>query len=285
MTVTLVDVLNAAALSSLLFVVASGLTLMYGVMGVLNLAHGAMYLTGAYLAFLLSHGSLLSLGLALAAGAALGAGGGAALHAALRPVRRYGHLTEAMVTLGVALLLDHVYTTWTGGAPLPTPPPTALAGSITVGVHGYPVYRLLFPAVAVLIGAGLHLIVVRSRVGVLLRATVADPDMAAATRIPTSRVTMTAFAAGGALAVVGGVFGAPYLGPAPGVDTTMLVACLAVVVIGGTGSVPATAAAALLVGGVQTIGAAAAPLAAPFALGLAMLAALILRRPTTVRAA
>ncbi|MET7397369.1 branched-chain amino acid ABC transporter permease [Dactylosporangium sp. NPDC005572] len=279
------DVLDAVAFSSLLFVVAAGLTLMYGVMGVLNLAHGALYLTGAYLAFLLSHGSLLSLGLALAAGAALGAGGGAALYAALRPVRRYGHLTEAMVTLGVALLLEHAYTSWTGGAPPPTPPPQALAGSITVGVHGYPVYRLLFPVVAVLIGVGLHLIVRRSPAGVLLRATVADPDMAAATRIPTRAVTVTAFAAGGALAVAGGILGAPYLGPAPGVGTTMLVACLAVVVIGGVGSIPATAGAALLVGGVQTVGAAAAPLAAPFALGLAMLAALLLRRPSTARTA
>ncbi|MEV6927453.1 branched-chain amino acid ABC transporter permease [Dactylosporangium sp. NPDC051485] len=281
----LVNGLDGLSYGMLLFVVAAGLTLVYGVMSVLNLAHGSLYLAGAYLACLLSTGSLLTLGLALAAGIALGAGGGAALQLALRPVHRYGHLAEVLVTLGVALLLADLYSTWTGGAPMPTITPTVLAGTIPVGDRVYPVYRLTFIAVAAVLAAGLHLLLRRTTAGIQLRATVADPDMAAATGIPTRRVSLAAFAAGGALAVGGGVLGAPILGPAPGVDTTVLVLCLTVVVIGGTGSIPATLGAALLVGMVHSIGVAAAPLAAPFALVAVMLAVLVLRRRTAVSTA
>jgi branched-chain amino acid transport system permease protein len=250
------------------------------VMDVLNLAHGSLYLAGAYLAWALSHGSLAGLAAALAVGALAGAGGGAALATAMRPLTGHGHLNQALATLGIAFLAADAFTTAFGGAPLPADPPDVLDGSIHIAGHGYPVYRLTFIAVAALIAGALHLTITRSRYGIWLRATVADEAMAAATGINTRRVQTTAMAAGGTLAVGAGVLGAPLLGPAPGVDTTVLVLSLIVVVIGGAGSIPGTLAAALLVGQVQTVGVLAAPTAAPFALFGVLLAALTLRART-----
>lgn len=278
-----VTALDGLAFGLLLFTVAAGLTLIFGVMDILNLAHGAFYLLGAYLAYLMSTGGLLDLAAAVAAGVAIGAGAGVALTAAMRPLARHGHLAQALATLGIAFLAADLYVTVAGGAPLPADPPTVLAGSITLGGLGYPVYRLGFIGVAAVIALGLHLTISRSRHGVMLRATVADAAMAAATGIHTGRVQAVAMAAGGALAVGGGVLGAPLLGPAPGVDTTVLVLSLIVVVIGGTGSIPATLGAALLVGQVQTVGVLAAPTFAPFALFAVLLTVLIIRqRPARV---
>lgn len=272
-----VTALDGLAFGLLLFTVAAGLTLIFGVMDVLNLAHGSFYLAGAYVAYLLSDGDLAGLAVALAAGALAGAGGGAVLGVAMRPLTAYGHLDQALATLGIAFLAADAYTGVFGGAPLPANPPDVLAGSIRIGGYGYPVYRLGFIAVAAIIAVALHLAVTRTRYGVLLRATVADPAMAAATGVNTRRVQTVAMAAGGGLAVAAGVLGAPLLGPAPGVDTNVLVLSLIVVVIGGAGSIPGTLAAALLVGQVQTVGVLAAPSTAPFALFAVLLAVLALR--------
>jgi branched-chain amino acid transport system permease protein len=280
-----VTALDGVAFGLLLFVVAAGLTLIFGVMGVLNLAHGSLYLVGAYLAWALAHGSLVGLAAAVAAGALIGAGGGATLAAAMRPLAAHGHLSQALATLGISFLAADAFTTAFGGAPLPADPPHLLDGSIRLGDHGYPVYRLAFIAVAALIAVTLHFVVARSRYGIQLRATVADEAMAAATGINTRRVQTTAMAAGGVLAVGAGVLGAPLLGPAPGVDTTVLVLSLIVVVIGGAGSIPGTLAAALLVGQVQTVGVLAAPTAAPFALFAVLLAVLTTRSRRTARPA
>jgi branched-chain amino acid transport system permease protein len=279
-----VTALDGVAFGLLLFVVAAGLALIFGVMDVLNLAHGSLYLAGAYLAWWLAHGSLAGLAAALALGTLTGAGGGAALATATRPLTgSYGQLDQALASLGISFCAADAFTTVFGGAPLPANPPDLLDGSIHLGGHGYPVYRLAFIAVAALIAAALHLTVTRSTYGIQLRATVADEAMAAATGINTRRVQTTAMAAGGALAVVAGVLGAPLLGPAPGVDTTVLVLSLIVVVIGGAGSIPGTLAAALLVGQVQTVGVLAAPTAAPFALVVVLLVALTARTQRAAR--
>ncbi|HEX5540818.1 MAG TPA: branched-chain amino acid ABC transporter permease [Micromonospora sp.] len=280
-----VTALDGVAFGLLLFVVAAGLTLIFGVMDVLNLAHGTLYLAGAYLAYLLTDGSLIGLAAALAAGAALGAGGGAALSAALRPLSGRSHLDQALVTLGLAFLAADLFSTFFGAVPLPTAPPRLLAGGLELAGHGYPIYRLVFIAIAALIGLALHLTLQRTTAGVLLRATVSDPAMAAATGINAGRVRIAAMAVGGALAVVGGVLGAPLIGPGPGIDTTVLGLSLIVVVLGGAGSIPGALAAALLVGQIQTVGVLLAPAAAPFALFGAMLIVLVIRgRPTTTTA-
>jgi len=273
-----VTALDGVAFGLLLFCIAASLTLIFGVMDILNLAHGSLYLAGTYLAYLLSTGGLLDLAAAVAAGVAIGGVAGVALAAAMRPLTGHGHLTQALATLGIAFVAADLYLTLAGGAPLPADPPAVLSGSITLGGLGYPVYRLGFIAVAAAIAAALHLTIIRSRDGVMLRATVADRQMAAATGIHTGRVQTVAMAAGGALAVGAGVLGAPLLGPAPGVDTTVLVLSLIVVVIGGTGSIPGTLGAALLVGQVQTVGVLAAPTFAPFALFAVLLVVLGLRQ-------
>ncbi|RSM64037.1 branched-chain amino acid ABC transporter permease [Actinoplanes sp. ATCC 53533] len=272
-----VTALDGVAFGLLMFVVGAGLMLIFGVMDVLNLAHGSLFLGGAYVGYLLGGSGLLDLAAATAAGAILGAGGGVALGLAMRPLVGHGHLEQALATLGVSFVAADAYTSGFGGAPLHVNPPDLLAGTVTLGRHGYPTYRLGFIIVAALLAVVLHLSITRSRHGVLLRATVADPAMAAATGINTRRVQTLAMAAGGALAVTAGVLGAPLLGPAPGVDTTVLVLSLIIVIIGGAGSIPGALIAALLVGQVQTVGVIAAPTAAPFALLGVLLIVLTIR--------
>lgn len=272
--------IDGIAYGLLLFVVAAGLALIFGVMDVLTLAHGTLYLAGAYLAWLLTGGSLLGLAAAVAVAVVVGAAAGGGLAAALRPLP--GHLDQALVTIGMAFLAADAFRSVFGPAPLPADPPAVLAGRVDLFGHGYPVYRLVFIGVAAAIAVGLHLTLRHSTAGLLLRATVADPGMAAATGVNVRRLRATAFAVGGALAVTAGVLGAPLLGPAPGVDTTVLILSLIVVVLGGTtGSVPGTLAAALLVGQVQTVGVLAAPTLAPFALFGALLTVLVGRSRTT----
>lgn len=282
----LVTALDGLAFGMLLFTVAAGLVLIYGVMGELNLAHGSLYLLGAGITAVLNPGSLSVLGLALAVGLVAGAGGGAGLAGLLRPLTGGDrHLDQAMITLGLAFLAADAYVTVFGATPLPVAAPTALDGTWRLGPYGYPAYRMVFIAVAAGLAIGLHLVVRRARAGIMLRATVADPGMAAATGIPTTRVRTWAFACGGMLAVAGGVLGAPILGPAPNVDTQVLVWSLIIVVVGGAGSVPATLTAALLVGQVQTLGVITAPALAPFALFTVVVAVLVLRRPPGARTA
>ena len=279
-----VTALDGVAYGLLLFTVGAGLALIFGVMDVLNLAHGALYLTGAYLAWALTDGSLLALAVAAVAGIAAGAAGGGLLSALLRPLRPGDHLDQALVTLGLAFVAAWLFTRAFGASPLPADPPVVLAGQIQVVGHGYPVYRLLFIAVAGLLAVGLHLLVRHSRAGMLLRATVSDPNMAAATGIRIGRVRLAALAVGGALATLAGVLGAPLLGPAPGVDTHVLVLSLIVVVLVGAGSILATVIAALLVGQVQSVGVLAAPTTSSFLLFVLVLAVLVLRGRRTAPA-
>lgn len=275
-TATMVD---GVAYGLLLFTVSAGLALIFGVMDVLNLAHGTFYLAGAYLAWALTgDGGLAALGAAALAGVVAGAAGGGLLTLALRPLRAgAGHLDHALATLGLAFVASWVFTEAFGAAPLPASPPAALAGNVVLAGNGYPVYRLLFIAVAAILAAGLHLVVRRTHAGTLLRATVSDPAMAAASGIDVRRVRVAALATGGAITTLAGVLGAPLLGPAPGVDVQVLVLSLVVVVVGGAGSVPHTLAAALLVGQVQTVGVVAAPTIAAFLLFGLVLAVLVVR--------
>lgn len=272
-----VTAVDGVAYGLLLFTVAAGLMLIFGIMNVLNLGHGILYLAGAYLAWWLTDGSLLALGLAVVAAIAAGAAAGGLLTVLLRPLADGNHLDQSLVTLGLAFIGAWGFTRLFGAAPQPAQPPTVLAGSITLFGHGYPTYRLVFIAVATALAAGLHLLVRRSRAGMLLRAAVADPTMAAATGIRIGRVRTVALAAGGALATLAGVLGAPLLGPAPGVDTTVLTLSLIVVVLGGAGSIARTLVAALLVGMVQTVGVLAAPSFAAFGLFALVLAVLLAR--------
>jgi branched-subunit amino acid ABC-type transport system permease component len=273
-----VTALDGLAIGLLLVIVGAGLELIFGVMDVLNLAHGSLYLGGAYLAWALTDGSLLALAVALAVGAVVGGAGGGLLTVLLLPIPAGRHLDQALLTLGLAFCAGWGFTRAFGAAPLPADPPVLLAGRITLFGHGYPVYRLVLIAVAALIAVGLHLQVRHTHAGKVLRATVADPVMAAATGIRTRRVRAVALTVGGALATFAGVLGAPLLGPAAGTDTHVLTMSLIIVVLGGAGSIARTVGAALLVGQVQTVGVITVPVLSSFLLFAAVLLVLVLRR-------
>ncbi|MFD9030167.1 branched-chain amino acid ABC transporter permease [Streptomyces sp. NPDC059567] len=272
-----VSVIDGVAFGLLLFTIAVGLSLVFGMMDVLNLAHGTLYLGGAYIAYSLSDGSVAGLLLALTAAALTGALGGAALTLLTQPLARRGHLDQAVLTLGIAFIVADLLAAAFGGEVLPTDPPAPLRGTVDLLGHTYPVYRLVFIAVAAGLAIVVYLVFERSSLGALVRATVADRDMVRAQGVDIRKVLYGVFAFGAALAAVGGVLGAPILGPGPGVDESVLVLSLVVVVVGGLGSVRGALVGALLIGQVQTLGVALLPEYAPFLLFGTMLVVLVVR--------
>lgn len=273
----LVSIVDGVAYGLLLFTLAVGLSLVFGMMDVLNLAHGTLYLLGAYVAYSLSDGSWLGLLIAIVVGVAVGIAGGGLLAALTQPLAGRGHLDQALLTLGIAFVVADVLTEAYGSEVLPTAPPEALRGTMLIIGHSYPVYRLVFIAVAAILAALVYFTVERSSVGALVRATVADRDMVRALGVDTRKVLFGVFAFGAALAAIGGVLGAPIVAPGPGVDETVLVLSLVIVVIGGMGSVRGALVGALVIGQVQTLGVALMPTYAPFLLFGAMLVVLAVR--------
>ncbi|GLZ00768.1 branched-chain amino acid ABC transporter permease [Actinoplanes sp. NBRC 103695] len=269
--------LGGLAYGLLLFVVAAGLKLILGVMKVMNLAHGASYLAGTWLAYLFADGTLTGLALALAAGLAAATVGGAGLAALLRPLA--GHTEQAVVTLGLGGIIAWLFSRISGGSSLTVPRPGLLDGHLSFAGHGYPIYHLAFIAVAALIAVAMHQVLHRSMAGIALRAAIDDPPIAATLGLSATRIRIAAITVGTALAVGAGVLGAPVLGPAPGVDATVLTLSLIVVILGGAGTnIRALLIAALVVGMVNYVGAVVAPGLASFSLFLVVIAVLVVRR-------
>jgi len=273
----LVSIVDGVAFGLLLFTLAAGLSLVFGMMDVLNLAHGTLYLAGAYLAYLLSDGSWAGFLAAIAAGVAVGAGGGALLTGMTQPLARRGHLDQALLTIGVALIGAEVFLLVSRGDPLPAIEPAALGTSISLSGQTYPAYRLVFIGVAALLAVLVYLVFERSTLGALVRATVSDREMVQALGVDTRKVLLAVFAFGGALATVGGVLGAPIIGPAPGVDENVLVLSLVVIVVGGLGSIRGALVGALYIGQVQSLGVVLLPEYAPFLIFGSMFLVLALR--------
>lgn len=272
-----VSMVDGIAYGLLLFTLAVGLSLVFGMMDVLNLAHGTLYLAGAYTAYALSDGSWLGLIIALAAGLVVGLLGGGLLAAAVAPLQGRGHLDQAALTLGIMLIAGELLIMLFGAEVLPTAPPDALAHSVSLLGNSYPLYRLVFIGVAGTLAALVYLAFERSSVGALVRATVADRDMVRAMGVDTRKILFGVFGFGAALAAIGGVLGAPIIAPGPGIDERVLVLSLVVIVIGGLGSVRGALLGALLIGQVETLGVALVPTYAPFLLFGAMLLVLALR--------
>lgn len=272
-----ISMVDGVAYGLLLFTLAVGLSLVFGMMDVLNLAHGTLYLLGAYTAYMLSDGTLLGLVLALVAGVAVGLLGGFVLAAMSQPLAARGHLDQAVLTLGVSFIVAELLFAAFGSQILPTRPPDALAGTLSLLGHSYPLYRLVFIGIAGLLAVLCYLVFERSSLGALVRATVADRDMVRAMGVDTRKVLFGVFGFGAALAAVGGVLGAPIIAPGPGVDENVLVLSLVVVVIGGLGSVRGALIGALIIGQVQTLGVAVMPTYSAFLLFGAMLVVLVWR--------
>lgn len=202
---TLVTVIDGLAFGLVYFCLAAGLAIIFGAAQVLNLAHGSFFLLGGCVAWVLADGSWPVLVGALTVAVIVGAFAGAALSAVVAPLARRGHLDQAVLTLGVSLLWAEAYALVTGGNPLPAAVPAALQGSVSLAGHAYPVYRLVFIAVAALLAVGIWAVIERSRVGAVVRAVVADRDMAAALGYRPGVIMACLFVAGGTVAVVAGV--------------------------------------------------------------------------------
>ena len=278
----LVTVVDGVAFGMLLFTIAVGLSLVFGIMDVLNLAHGALYLAGAYLAVRFVGDGQATLGafaLAGLAAVAVGAGAGAGLALLTRPLAARGHLDQALLTLGVALIVGDLLSARFGNDVQSVPPPQFLAGSVAIGGREYPSYRLAVIAAGLAMALAVYLLVERTRAGALVRATVADAPMVRALGVDTGRLMVATFAAGVVLACLGGVLGAPVLGAYPGLDERVLILGLVVVVLGGLGSVPGAFLGAMVIGQVEVLGVSLLPRYASF-LVFGTMAVVLLLRPT-----
>jgi branched-chain amino acid transport system permease protein len=273
----LLSLLNGLALAALLFLIAVGLSLVFGTMDVLNLAHGAVSLIGAYVGVaVLEPGSgVPHLMAAMLAAAAIGLLLGAALAAMTTAVT--GHLRQALLTLGIAFIAADLLRDVFGADVESVPAPLGLDGSVDILGNTYPVYRLVVIGVSGLIAVLLHLLLERTQLGATVRATVADRTMVEAIGVRTNLVLGGVFGAGAALAAVGGLLAAPVLGAQPGLDDTILLLALVVVVVGGLGSIRGALLGAVLVGEVQTLGVSLLADYASFLLFAAMALVLLLR--------
>jgi branched-chain amino acid transport system permease protein len=254
-TLLLVQTLNGLQLGVLLFLVAAGLTLVFGVMDFINLAHGVQYMLGAYLAVMFASltGSFWG-GLLLALPAALAIGLLFEL-TLFRPLYARSHLDQVLATFGLILFLNEgVKLVW-GAAPLTLPMPEAFSGSIALpGGLGYPVYRLAIIAAGLAVAGLLWLVVERTRIGMLVRAGATDAPMVSALGVDIGRLFTIVFGVGAMLAGFAGAMVAPILSVEPGMGDGVLILAFVVIVIGGIGSVRGAFLGALLVGLVDTLG-------------------------------
>src|SRR6516162_4730981 len=252
-TLLVVQILNGLQLGVLLFLVAAGLTLVFGVMDFINLAHGVQYMLGAYLAvaFYALTGSFLSaLALALAAALAFGL---VLEFAVFRHLYDRDHLDHVIATFGIILFLNHgVKLVW-GAAPLSLPMPELFSGSVRLA-EGlvYPVWRLVIIAAGLAIAALLYVLVAHTRIGMLVRAGATNAAMVSALGVNIGRLFMIVFGFGAMLAGFAGIMIAPILSVEPGMGDNILI--LAFIVIGGIGSIRGAFLAALLIGLVDTLG-------------------------------
>lgn len=275
----LVSILNGAAIGCLLFILAIGLSLVFGMMDVLNLAHGAIFLVGAYVGWRIGGESPTWAGflLALAVAIVLGLLAGGALSAMTEPLRNRTHLDQALLTLGIALIVAELLSMGFGNDVQAVNAPPGLDGAVSVFGNAYPTYRLALIGVGAVLAAGMWLLVSRTMIGAIIRGTVADREMISAIGIDNRKVKLAVFAAGSALAAVAGVLGGPIYGARPGLDATVLILALVVVVIGGLGSVRGALVGALIIGQIESLGRALFADAASFVLFGALAIVLVLR--------
>ncbi len=259
------SIFNGVTLAGLYFLVASGFTLVFGLMRNVNLAHGSLYLFGAYIGYEVSQRTGVWL-FGVAAGSAVLAVVGLLMQVFIFRRLEGDELRQTLVTLGISIVAaDLMLAVWTGityqiGIPpwldgaIKLPIVTAVRSNGTVVMMTYPFYRLVVLAVAIVIGVGLWLMITRTRIGTMIRAGVDDRSMLAASGINVHMVFAVVFAVGAGLAGFAGVVGGSALSLAPGEDVRYLLASLVVVIVGGMGSIPGAAIGALLVGLAEQIG-------------------------------
>ncbi|MFO1216750.1 MAG: branched-chain amino acid ABC transporter permease [Burkholderiaceae bacterium] len=256
----LVQCLNSLQYGLLLFLVASGLTLIFGIMGVINLAHGSFYMIGAYMAYALAPlvGQWLGGGFftTLLVGLVLAVALGYVLEWAFYSyLYEREHLQQVLMTYGLILVFEELRSILVGDDVHGVKPPDWLAGSIPLGeLMTYPVYRLFISAVCLLLAALMWYVLTRTRLGMWIRAGASNREMVQSLGIDIKFLYRVVFAAGVAIAVFAGMVAAPVSSVYPGMGNQVLIICFVVVVIGGIGSIRGALLAALLIGFVDTFG-------------------------------
>ncbi len=253
MGVNFFQLLNGLTFAALLFIVASGFTLIFGLLRIVNLAHGALYLFGGLVGYSAASatGSFV---LGIVAAMFFVALLGFFLDRGLLRFVRGNELRQVLLTLGIAFILNDLALVLWGGDTYTVPIPEFLRGATKIGAVLYPKYRLFVLLLGVVIFVLLWLLLNRTRLGALIRAGVDDPEMVEAMGINIRRVFLGAFMLGSALAGLGGVVGGAFLTLYPSADSEILVLSLAVVIIGGRGSLIGAAVGALLVGLLNSFG-------------------------------
>jgi branched-chain amino acid transport system permease protein len=251
--------LNGVTLAALYFLVASGFTLVFGLMRNVNLAHGSLYLLGAYVGYSVGQASG-SWTLAVVAGFVASALAGALMQTLVLRRMEGQELRQTLVTIGLSIVMADVFLWVWGGDTYQFDPPEWMSGRMPMPfVQFYPTFRVLVLLAAVVIGGALWALLNRTRVGMMIRAGVDDRQMLAASGVNVQRVFVVTFAIGAGLAGLGGVIGGTALSIAPGEDVRYLLASLVVVIVGGIGSITGAAVGALLIGLAETFGLAYTP--------------------------
>jgi branched-chain amino acid transport system permease protein len=271
----IIQTLNSVALGGLLFLLSSGFSLIFGLMRMPNLAHGAFFMLGAYFGATLIGSGLNFWIAALVSGLAVGLIGLVLERLILRNLAG-NEQGQVLVTLGISFIIaDVCLLVWTGD-PVPLPMPASLRAPIFLFGYAFPTYRLVVLAIALVAALVLYALMVRTRLGAMIRAGVDDMEMARGVGIPISRLFMVVFLLGAALAGAGGMLGGPIYSAYPGLDSDMLPLALVVVILGGVGSLLGTFVGSFVVGFLYNFGTALKPDLAYFVLFLPMVVVLVL---------
>ena len=276
--------LNGITLAALYFIIASGFTLIFGLLRTTNMAHGALYVLGAYVGV-----SIVAITgqwfVGLAAGFIVVAVLGVAIHLGLLARMAGQDLRQALVTIGLAIIIVDLLLAYYGGVAYQIPPPAIVAGSVSIPwvVGGaYSAYRLFMVLIALVVGGALWLILNRTRIGMYIRAGIDDRDMLSALGVNVARVFLFVFALGAGLAGLSGVVGATALSITPSEDGFALLNSLVVVIVGGMGSLGGAAIGALIVGLAEQIGLFYAPTYSIF-ITFVIMAGVLAVRPQGIR--
>jgi branched-chain amino acid transport system permease protein len=260
LSIFLIQCLNALQYGLLLFLVASGLTLIFGIMGVINLAHGSFYMIGAYMAYALAPIVAATFG----GGFFATLGVGVVLAVLLGYVLEWAffsflyereHLQQVLMTYGLILVFEELRSLLVGDEVHGVQPPDFLAGTLPLGeLMTYPVYRLFISGVCLVLALGMYLVFTRTRLGMMIRAGSTNREMVQSLGIDIKFLYRVVFAAGLGVAVLAGMVAAPVSSVYPGMGDSVLIICFVIVVIGGIGSIRGALLAALLIGFVDTFG-------------------------------
>jgi branched-chain amino acid transport system permease protein len=260
LTTFLIQCLNSVQYGLLLFLVASGLTLIFGIMGVINLAHGSFYMIGAYMAFALTPVVEAALGggffTVLIVGTVLAVVLGYVLEWAFYSyLYDREHLQQVLMTYGLILVFEEIRSLLVGDDVHGVRAPDILSGTIPLGeLMTYPVYRLFVSGACIALAIGMWLVFTKTRLGMMIRAGSTNREMVQSLGIDIKFLYRIVFAAGVAIAALAGMVAAPVSSVYPGMGNSVLIICFVVVVIGGIGSIKGALVAALLIGVVDTFG-------------------------------